>query len=163
MSARLELTGRRFGRLTVIQFSHVANRHLTHWICLCDCGAERIVRGTALTSGNTTGCAACQAVRAKGNRHAVKHQHTKTRYASPTYQSWKAMMARCYNSHNASWKYYGGRGIVVCDRWHDFRNFLADMGERPTGTTLDRINLHGHYEPTNCRWATPQEQRANQR
>lgn len=74
------------------------------------------------------------------------------------------MLSRCYNSHEAGFKNYGGRGIAVCERWHSFKNFLADMGERPAGKTLDRFpNNDGDYEPGNCRWATPKEQKANQR
>lgn len=73
------------------------------------------------------------------------------------------MLTRCYNQNSISWKYYGPRGITICGRWHVFENFLADMGERPAGKTLDRINNDGNYEPANCRWTTPSEQRRNQR
>lgn len=82
---------------------------------------------------------------------------------TPTYWTWSGMLSRCRDPRNASYKSYGAQGITVCERWHDFLNFLADMGPRPEGKTLDRINGNGNYEPSNCRWATPKEQRANQR
>ncbi len=82
---------------------------------------------------------------------------------APEYHSWSCMIQRCTNPNRYSWKYYGGRGITVCDRWLKFVDFLADMGARPPGTSLDRINNDGNYEPGNCRWATPKEQQANQR
>lgn len=82
---------------------------------------------------------------------------------SPSYRSWVSMIQRCTNPKAAMWQYYGGRGIEVCARWKDFANFLADMGERPSGKTLDRINGSLGYEPGNCRWATPKEQAKNRR
>jgi hypothetical protein len=82
---------------------------------------------------------------------------------SPTYSSWAAMKQRCLNQNHPKYRNWGGRGIAVCDRWLKFENFLADMGERPVGKTLDRINNDGDYEPGNCRWATPAQQVANRR
>lgn len=82
---------------------------------------------------------------------------------SPTYNTWQSMLQRCYYSKNISYKYYGARGITVCERWRVFENFLADMGERPEGTTIDRDDVNGHYEPGNCRWASPTTQRHNRR
>ncbi len=85
------------------------------------------------------------------------------RIFTPTYRSWNSMRSRCLNPKRNCYHRYGGDGITVCDRWALFANFLADMGERPEGTTLDRINNAGNYEPGNCRWATPKQQRSNMR
>lgn len=95
----------------------------------------------------------------KGNKNHLKHGMVGTR----THKTWTSMKGRCRNPNDAMWKYYGARGITVCARWLKFENFYADMGERPEGKTLDRIDVNGHYEPGNCRWATPLEQRHNQR
>jgi hypothetical protein len=85
-------------------------------------------------------------------------------YGTPTYWSWSSMKQRCYNTKASGYEYYGGAGIQVCERWKvDFKNFLADMGERPEGTTLDRIDSSKDYEPGNCRWADHTTQRVNQK
>lgn len=91
-----------------------------------------------------------------------RHGHAKRGARTPTYQSWKAMRSRCRNSNLREWHRYGGRGIAVCARWEVYENFLEDMGERPDGTSLERLNVDGHYEPTNCAWATRDQQFNNQ-
>lgn len=91
------------------------------------------------------------------------HGHTSGRVASATYNSWAAMLKRCRDTNCNRYERYGGRNITVCDRWLDFTNFLADMGERPIGTSLDRINNDGNYEPGNCQWSTPKKQSRNTR
>lgn len=99
-------------------------------------------------------------------RGGSRHGHTANGVISPTYRSWTAMNARCTYPSQPQYADYGGRGIRVCEQWKGrggFDNFLADMGERPDGTTLDRIDPDGNYEPSNCRWATPSEQAANKR
>ena len=93
----------------------------------------------------------------------MSHGHFSNGRMSPTYQSWRAMKHRCLNPKASDWPHYGGRGIQVCERWMMFENFLADMGERPEGMTIDRENNDGGYEPRNCRWATRQTQTRNSR
>lgn len=95
----------------------------------------------------------------KGNSYALRHGHSQ----SATYESWQAMKARCLNPHNIKFPIYGLRGITFCERWQNFENFLKDMGERPAGTSLDRIDNNGNYEPSNCRWATASQQSLNRR
>jgi hypothetical protein len=94
---------------------------------------------------------------------AITHGHTTGGTISPTYKTWKSVVERCTNPNHRRWKDYGGRGIKVCDRWRKFENFLADMGERPEGKTLDRKEVNGNYELNNCRWATNEEQAINRR
>ena len=93
----------------------------------------------------------------------MRHGHAPKTGISTTYRSWRHMHSRCYNQNVPEHKYYGARGIMVCARWHDFVNFLTDMGSRPAGLELDRINNNGNYEPSNCRWATRHEQIQNSR
>jgi hypothetical protein len=150
--------GQRFGRLTVILFAGKPRNGVgslgSAWWCRCDCGEERLVWATTLIQGLTKGC---------GCGH-IKHGCTAKNQVTRTYNSWSMMLQRCTNSKRESWKDYGGRGITVFERWYSFENFLADLGERPPGTTLDRFpNNDGNYEPGNVRWATPSEQRKNQR
>jgi len=95
------------------------------------------------------------------HHHNFKHGQARPESRGPTYRSWECMRSRCRNPNNPDYARYGARGITVCERWNSFQVFLEDMGERPQGTTLDRIEVNGNYEPGNCRWATPREQQRN--
>lgn len=145
--------GDRFGRLTAIR-DRIGQRNRRLWLCRCDCGTERWFRQDHLKTGLARGCG-CY-------RLDVVTRHGQTQ--APTWKSWQSMLNRCRNETDRKhYQDYGGRGIKVCGRWLQFENFLADMGERPKGKTLDRIDVDGGYEPGNCRWATMKEQNRNKR
>jgi hypothetical protein len=155
-----DLTNKIFGKWTVIEFSHRGKYGDSHWLCRCNCGTKQIIFGGNLRSGKTTQCVNCKKIEAKKNPYAFKHGMSKTN----TYRIWYGMKERCYNTKNEKYKDYGGRGISVCDNWkNSFENFYTDMGERPRGLSIDRINNNGNYEPSNCRWATPTQQMKNTR
>lgn len=163
---RLDLTGMIFGRLTVIGYSRTDKNRKAIWRCRCECGERPAVAAYKLTSGHTKSCGCLQreagdANLAKG--HAENFIHG--RVGTPTYKSWDAAKQRCFNRNDDHYPAYGGRGITMCERWRSsFLNFLADMGERPEGTTLDRYpDNDGNYEPGNCRWATMKQQSNNRR
>lgn len=151
-SERKEI-GNLYGKLRVI--SHVGFNKYGHdlWECSCDCGITGIIiPGVSLRSGNSLTCGC-------GRK---KHGHRLASGSSPTYSAWTSMLRRCDSPHNDSYMRYGGRGIEVCARWlESFENFLEDMGEKPHGKTLDRIDVNGNYDPGNCRWATIKEQNRN--
>lgn len=151
MKSAVLKVGKKYGALRVISRQPISGA--SQWLCQCDCGQQTVARGSNIKRGHTTSC---------GCRR-WKHGHASNYRATPTYRTWQCMITRCNERYATEYKNYGGRGIKVCKRWKKFENFLKDMGERPSGKTLDRINNDGNYEPSNCRWATPKEQKRNSR
>ena len=139
----IDLTGQRFGKLVVVEYAGRNERRESLWRCVCDCGNESIVRGDVLRRGTTESC---------GCGKGLKHGHHK----KPWYSSYKAMMERCYLKSSANYQRYGGKGVTVCDEWHDINKFaewVEASGYAP-GLTIDRIDPAGNYEPSNCQWLT---------
>lgn len=168
-----DLRGEKFGRLTVIEEAERAPKsNKRQWRCICSCDEknERIVVQGNLVTGTTKSCGC---IKAEEIRKRFENEEYATKVAStlskirkthgmsrtPTYNSWRSMIDRCYNPNKQYYSLYGGRGITVCKRWKDsFEAFLEDMGERPKGMELDRIDVNGGYELSNCRWITHKEQ-----
>ncbi|AFN39083.1 HNH endonuclease [Burkholderia phage BcepMigl] len=151
--------GKRIGRLTVL--ARAANDGTqSAWFCACDCGNFVIKNSTYLRRGKLVSCGCAYRDSKVGKPFYETHRMS----GHPLYKTWTAMKQRCENPNARGYDDYGGRGIRVCERWQTFENFLADMGERPEGMTLDRFpGVNGNYEPGNCRWATKAEQSRNTR
>lgn len=165
MSNIRDLSGLRFGKLQIIKFIQVKPRMGSYFLCLCDCGVTKEIRGNSLSGGKSNSCG-CESIKKLQLRtkHGFSGSYRKNGTPrSPEYHSWAKMKNRCLNSHDKNYKYYGALGVIVCDRWMSFPNFVADMGKRPANKSLDRIDPYGNYEPGNCRWATAKEQANNKR
>ena len=151
----IDITGQKFGRLTATTQLKSSHGKAT-WVCICDCGATKIVLSESLRRGKTKSCG-CLRKEAAGKQFTT---HGKT--GTPEYASWQNMHSRCYNPANKAYWRYGAKGIDVCSRWKSFEKFLADMGEKPSPEySIDRIDNSKGYYPDNCRWATATEQVRN--
>jgi hypothetical protein len=152
-AACTDVAGRRFGKLQALELTHKSGHRA--WLCVCDCGGQKVVGQYELRSGISTSCG-CEFA-----KPGTKHGLSKT----PEYRAWINIRGRCENENTPYWPIYGGRGIRVCERWRaSFDAFLSDMGPRPSSDhSIDRINVNGNYEPSNCRWATRKQQLRNQR
>ena len=159
MGKIIDLTGQRFGRLVVVKRVDNKGQHPA-WLCKCDCGNECIVTGSHLKSGHSQSCGCLQKERTSKSRK--RHGLCDSRQ----YSIWTNMKSRCSNQEDHAYKYYGGRGITVCDEWKsDFQAFYywAMANGYQDNLTLDRIDVNGNYEPSNCRWVSMKEQSLNKR
>lgn len=152
-----DITGTRNGRLTVLEFVGIAPGRHAIWKCVCDCGVVKNIQGRTLKPNQTVSCGC------RRDEHILTRMTTHGLTDTGAHKSWSHMMTRCFNPNREQYLDYSGRGITVCDRWKSFENFHQDMGDRPEGLTLDRIDVDGNYEPGNCRWITTAEQNRNQR
>jgi hypothetical protein len=170
MPAFQDLTGQRFGRLVVERRGGVHatpnGSRFTLWRCRCDCGGTSEVKANALRSGNTKscGCLKAEVLHVPAMNPNRRHGAFNNGDSDPVYWVWSSMKARCLNPKDSHFAHYGGRGITVCERWRQsFAAFRDDMGPRPEGLEIDRINNDGNYEPGNCRWTTRSVQATNRR
>ncbi len=156
MSKFIDLTGQKFGRLTVIERASNQGTQ-TMWLCICKCGKQSIAASGHLKSGRIKSCG-CLAIKLR-----TKHGHNCRNKRSKTYVTWQNIIQRCTNSNHKHYKHYGGRGIRVCEAWMKFENFFEDMGEKPEELSIDRINNNGDYCKVNCKWSDRKEQHRNTR
>ncbi len=147
--------GEKIGNWTVLGRSNINKYQQVHYDCLCECGKVSSISSSSLRRKRSFSCRGC--INKKIFTTHGKNDHY-------LYRTWTSIKQRCYNLNNEKYKYYGGRGINICDRWlNNFDNFINDIGERPIGTSLDRIDNDGNYEPTNCKWVDKKEQTRNRR
>jgi hypothetical protein len=154
---KIEMTGKKCGRLTVLEHAGSKSNQVM-WRCKCECGSNVVVRGNDLRAGYTTSCG-CVSVEKAANLNRTHGMSQK----GGAYTSWLNMIQRCCNPNNKKYEQYGGRGIKVCDRWKSFEAFYQDLGLRPKGYSIERIDVNGNYEPSNCKWLPFFEQSKNRR
>ena len=155
-----DITGQKFGKLTVIKRVGSDKNYNTLWLCKCECGNEKVVARYRLINGNTSSCGCAKKIHFSNLNKIHGLSNTKIYYA------WRSMKHRCLNPNNDNYLNYGSRGITICDEWlADFMNFYnwSMSNGYKEGLSIDRIDVNGNYEPSNCRWITPKEQSRNTR
>jgi hypothetical protein len=158
----IDITGVKYSNLTALSFEGFilkgfSKKKTAYWKFRCDCGKITFKLASKVKEGHVKSCGCLSSFEFKSQR-----ARTHGMSSSETYNSWSKMLSRCFDKNSDVWDYYGGRGIVVCERWQNsFENFLEDMGERPKDKTLDRVDTNGNYEPLNCRWSGKTEQSFN--
>lgn len=159
-----DLHGKTFGNLTVVGYAGLNKSFKAMWLCKCLCGTQKAYLSASLTYGSSAscGCVRNEHLKTLAKKHLEVHGKT-SGGNSKIYRIWSNMITRCSNPKASNYKYYGGRGIAVCEDWKLFANFFRDMGECPDGLTLDRIDVNGNYEKQNCRWADWATQCSNKR
>lgn len=157
----IDLINKRFNRLVVIKRVMDDKCGNRRWLCRCDCGILKIILGCNLLTGNTKSCGCLQ--KELTSSRSMLHGHRINKITSGTYATWQSLIQRCIHPTHRNYKNYGGRGITVCNRWLKFENFLTDMGKKPKGYEIDRIDNNKGYYKRNCKWVTSKENNRNKR